>query len=277
MNGGENLCGRQPRSGRAIGMLYSLAMASGAGKPPTGFKRVFAWRRLRFTLAVSAALGFVTGIHSTVPMTTDLARFLFMGCMILFVFGVTETRPGHLPKWLPRTVFRLLCIVFVIPVTAAFMAAMSPGNRDSLGLLFGTALLFAPWIAIGAILRERDLRCASRRSPSSSSAASSSDRRSMRACAAAGAGRAAFPLQHAGQRARAGGLRLAAGLDGARQPDRLPARGGAAPAALIDDARRQELQLVRAYLELMQMRMPDRLQFALQVDPAALRALIARR
>jgi sensor histidine kinase YesM len=31
----------------------------------------------------------------------------------------------------------------------------------------------------------------------------------------------------------------------------------------------QELQLVRAYLEVMQMRMPDRLQFALRVDPAA--------
>ena len=32
----------------------------------------------------------------------------------------------------------------------------------------------------------------------------------------------------------------------------------------------QELQLVRAYLELMHMRMPDRLQFALHVDDAAL-------
>jgi LytS/YehU family sensor histidine kinase len=31
----------------------------------------------------------------------------------------------------------------------------------------------------------------------------------------------------------------------------------------------QELQLVRAYLELMHMRMPDRLQFTLQVDQAA--------
>ena len=31
----------------------------------------------------------------------------------------------------------------------------------------------------------------------------------------------------------------------------------------------QELQLVLAYLELMQMRMPDRLQFALRIDPAA--------
>ena len=31
----------------------------------------------------------------------------------------------------------------------------------------------------------------------------------------------------------------------------------------------QELQLVRAYLEVMQMRMPDRLQFALHIDEAA--------
>jgi LytS/YehU family sensor histidine kinase len=31
----------------------------------------------------------------------------------------------------------------------------------------------------------------------------------------------------------------------------------------------QELDLVRAYLELMQMRMPDRLNFALRIDPAA--------
>ena len=32
----------------------------------------------------------------------------------------------------------------------------------------------------------------------------------------------------------------------------------------------RELQLVRPYLELMQMRMPDRLQYAMNVDPAAL-------
>jgi LytS/YehU family sensor histidine kinase len=39
------------------------------------------------------------------------------------------------------------------------------------------------------------------------------------------------------------------------------------PAATIE----RELQLVRPYLELMQMRMPDRLQYAMNVDPAALR------
>src|SRR6185312_15252191 len=39
------------------------------------------------------------------------------------------------------------------------------------------------------------------------------------------------------------------------------------PAATIE----RELQLVRPYLELMQMRMPDRLQYAMDVDPSALK------
>jgi LytS/YehU family sensor histidine kinase len=39
------------------------------------------------------------------------------------------------------------------------------------------------------------------------------------------------------------------------------------PAVTIE----RELQLVRPYLELMQMRMPDRLQYTMNVDPAALR------
>jgi len=38
------------------------------------------------------------------------------------------------------------------------------------------------------------------------------------------------------------------------------------PAATIE----RELQLVRPYLELMQMRMPDRLQYSMKVDPSAL-------
>jgi LytS/YehU family sensor histidine kinase len=39
------------------------------------------------------------------------------------------------------------------------------------------------------------------------------------------------------------------------------------PAATVQ----RELELVRPYLELMQMRMPDRLQYAMNVDPAALK------
>ena len=51
-----------------------------------------------------------------------------------------------------------------------------------------------------------------------------------------------------------------------REPDRLPARGGAAPARAGSATLGQELELVRAYLEVMHMRMPDRLQFAMHAD-----------
>ena len=100
--------------------------------------------------------------------------------------------------------------------------------------------------AVRAVDRRRRPSCASatrsrasRRSRSSSSAASSSAASRMRACAAAGAGRAAFPVQHAGQRAGAGGLRFAAGLEGAHEPHRLSTRGRAAHALAVDHARRR--------------------------------------
>ena len=45
----------------------------------------------------------------------------------------------------------------------------------------------------------------------------------------------------------------------------------------IGDHAGQEIELVRAYLEVMHMRMPDRLQFSLHADEAALARAAARR
>jgi hypothetical protein len=246
-------------------------MASGARKPSTGFRRVFAWRRLRFTLAVSAALGFITGFHSAVPMSTDVLRAMFMGCMILFMFGLLETRPGHLPKWLPRTVLRLFGIVLIMPFTAAFLALLNPANRDSLGFLLGISLLFAPWIAIGAILRERDLQAREQAF--------------------------AFELERSEFERRVSDARLS--LMQAQVEPHFLFNTLANVQALVDSGSPQaskvltsliaylraavprmqsqsttfddEVQLVRSYLELMQMRMPDRLQYAIHLDPAAAR------
>ena len=54
---------------------------------------------------------------------------------------------------------------------------------------------------------------------------------------AAGAGGAALPVQHAGERAGTRRRRLAEGAGGAAQPRRLPARRGAAANEPVDDAR----------------------------------------
>jgi len=50
-----------------------------------------------------------------------------------------------------------------------------------------------------------------------------------------------------------------------KKPDRLPARCGTA-AARTATTLGEELELVRAYLEVMHMRMPDRLKFELHID-----------
>ena len=116
-------------------------MASTAFPARTGFARVFAWPRLRFTLAVAAGLGIVSGLHNKTAVPVDVLRAMFMGCVTLFVFGVLEHRPRRLPKWLPRTVLRLIGVVLAVPLSAAFMAAVYPEGKSGLGGLVGAGLV----------------------------------------------------------------------------------------------------------------------------------------
>ncbi len=174
-----------------------------------------------------------------------------------------------MPKWLPRTVLRLIAVVFVIPLSAAFMAAMDYPNRAGLGGLVGAGLLFAPWIAVAAILRRRD--------------------EMVREQAFA------FELERSEYERRESDTRLRQ-LQAQVEPHFL-FNTLANVQALVDSGSPQaskvltsliaylraavprmhsqdttladEVDLARAYLEIMQMRMPDRLQYAIHLDPAA--------
>jgi len=246
-------------------------MPSAASPTPTGFARIFAWPRTRFTLAFSAALGVVSGLHNGTPMLIEVLRAMFVGCGVLFVFGAFETRPRRLPKWLPRTVVRLIGIVLVIPVCAAIIAMLDPDSRENLGRLVGAALLFAPWVAVATILRQRDLLVREQAF--------------------------AFELERSEFERRVSDARLS--LMQAQVEPHFLFNTLANIQALVDSGSPQaskvltsliaylraavprmqsqattlddEVQLVRAYLELMQMRMPDRLQYALHLEPASAR------
>jgi len=247
-------------------MMPPMATAVLTTPPPrTGFRRVFAWPRLRFTLAISTGLGIVSGLHNSFAIPIDVMRACFMGCMVLFAFGVLETRPRKLPTWLPRTVLRLIGVVIAVPFSALLMAPYGKG----LSGLVGAGLLFAPWIAMGAIVRKRD--------------------------AAAREQAFSFELERSEYERRESDARLRQ-LQAQVEPHFL-FNTLANVQALVDSGSPQaskvlnslisylraavprmntqdstlsvEVDLARAYLEIMQMRMPDRLQYQIHLDPHA--------
>jgi signal transduction histidine kinase len=246
-------------------------MASTAPAAPTTFPRILAWSRLRFTWAVSAAFGVLMGLANgeRTALPADVLRAMFLGTVILLMFGWLERWPRRLPKWMPRTVFRLLGIVLVLPLAAAI--ASKHNDPHSFGALFVGGLLFGPWIAIGAILRQRDARARDQAF--------------------------AFELERSEFERRESDARLRL-LQAQVEPHFL-FNTLANVQALVDSGSPQaskvltsliaylraavprmhsqtttlatEVDLARAYLDLMQMRIPDRLQYVIHLDPAAAR------
>jgi signal transduction histidine kinase len=235
---------------------------------------IFSWPRLRFTWTVSLIFGLVMGLcnGSRTSLPGDVLRTLIVGTAILLVFGWLEHKPRRMPKWLPRTVLRLVGIVVVIPIATKFAFVITGGGPPhAVHMLLGVAILFAPWIAIGTILRQRD--------------------------AFAREQALEFELQRSEFERRESDARMRL-LQAQIEPHFL-FNTLANVQALVDSGSPQaskvlthlvaylraavprmhsqtttlenEVDLARSYLELMQMRMPDRLQYAIHLDPAATR------
>lgn len=237
------------------------------------------WRRVRFTVATAAAFGVLLGLSSETAMLVVIARAVLVGLAAMLVFGVFEQWPRRMPRWLARSVLQLIAIVVIIPPAALLAYWVTTGGDPQLSTdqkratgyltLTFTGLLFAPWIAVGAMLKQRDAFVRDQAS--------------------------AFELERAQLERNASDARLRL-LQAQVQPhflfntlanvqalvDAGSPRASSVLASLIAYLRAAvprmhqqattldlELQLVRAYLEIMQMRMPDRLQFTLHIDPAA--------
>jgi len=210
-------------------------------------------------------------LHSPQPLLVEVFRGCVMGLFILLAYGVLETRPRTLPQWLPRTVLRMVGVTIAIPISAMFMAALYPPGRNGLGALVGAGLLFAPWIAVASIFRQRDVL--------------------LREQAFA------FELERSEYERRESDARLrqlqaqvephflfntlanvqALVDSGSPQASKVLSSLIAYLRAAVprmhsqDSTLADETDLARAYLEIMQMRIPDRLQYAIHLDPAAAR------
>ncbi len=244
-----------------------------------GLVQILAWRRVRFVLIVSTMFGLMLSIGSQALTVIVLARAIMVGMAILFMFGLFEQWPRKLWRPFSRWGWQLIGIVVVIPFAAFFAYWITTGGDPELDTdklrqmgyaqLCMTAILFAPWIAVGAMIRQRE--------------------------AFARDQALAFELEKSELERKALDTRLRL-LQAQVEPhflfntlanvqalvDAGSPQASSVLKSLIAYLRAavprmhevgttlaQELDLVRAYLELMQMRIPDRLQFALHIEPAA--------
>jgi len=224
--------------------------------------------------------GFFLSLHSETATLVVVARAMLVGLAAMLAFGLFEQWPRRLPKWLARSALQLIGIVAAVPIAALLAYWVTTGGDPQLaedekraigyGMLTFTGVLFAPWIAVGVMLRQRD--------------------------AFARDQALAFELERSELERKALNARLrllqaqvephflfntlanvqelvdAGSPQASRVLKSLIAYLRAAVPRLHEAATTlgQELLLVRAYLEVMQMRMPDRLQFALRIDDRAM-------
>ncbi|AVR95462.1 sensor histidine kinase [Pseudoduganella armeniaca] len=226
---------------------------------------------------------------ASVPLATiwDSAWSLWQRVGLLAVaavaaFSVLERWPRRLPPWLARWVLQVAGVALAMPLTTVAIYVFwtssgepfpqSPERRIGFGLLLVLGTLLAPWIALAALVRQKD--------------------------ALARHQALAFELERSELARQASEARLhllqaqvaphflfntlanVQALVDAQAPQApallrsLTAYLRAAVPRLHEPAGTlgSEMVLVRAYLDLMHMRMPDRLQFTVSAD-ATLHAL----
>ena len=239
-------------------------------------------RRIAVALTIAIAVGFLMMSHWKSPPSTLFLRTMILGLSATTAFALFEVWPPALPRWFQRWVLQVLAVGVFMPVTTVVIYILSthrgapPFWKDAdrmegwMALTF-LSILLAPWTALAAIVRQKEafardqkLAFALERSELEREALDArlhllqaqvaphflfNTLANVQALVDAGSPHASSVL-----RSLVAYLRAAVPLLHE-------------PAATIE----RELQLVRPYLELMQMRMPDRLQYAMHVDPATLK------
>ena len=247
---------------------------------PQGFARILTPRRVIFLLVATSVITLFLSHPWKSSVPALFIRVAALALAGLIVFGIFEVWPKRLPRWLARWVLQLVGIVFILPVGVFMIYVLStaPGqppfwmDKDRMGgfaLLCGTGVFLAPWIVVTAVIRQREAEVL-HQATAFALERSELERKAvdarLRLLQAQIAPHFLFnTLANVRQLVEVSSPRAPAVLDS------LIAYLRAAVPRLQDSATTlgQELELVRAYLELMHLRMPDRLQFTLQSDEAA--------
>ncbi|HWJ07191.1 MAG TPA: histidine kinase [Steroidobacteraceae bacterium] len=258
-----------------------MATADIKPAPSRGLARALNWRRVRTTLIASVLLGAFFSLPMETATWIVVFRALVIGFCAMLAFGLFEQWPVREPKRVPRWVLQLLGIVVAVPPATLLAYWLTTGGHPNFDveqkrvvgymILTFAGIFFGPWIALGAMLRERDafaktlqLQFELERSELERKAVDARLRllqaqvephflfntlANVQALVDSGSPQASAVLKSLIAYLRAAVPRLHE------------------PTTTLG----QEVDLVQAYLEVMHMRMPDRLRFGLHVEPSALR------
>lgn len=245
-----------------------------------GFRPAPLWRRLGCALALSCGVALLLRSQWTRGIEPLLLRTVLLGLVGVFVFGLFERWPKRLPRWLARWVLQVVGVGAAMPVTtvAVYLLSTRAGaaefwqDKDRMEgwmMLTFLSILLAPWTALGALVRQKEA-FARHQALAFKLERSQLERQALDArlhlLQAQVAPHFLFnTLANVQALVDTGSPRAATVLRSLVAYLRAAVPLLHEPATTID----REVQLVEAYLELMHMRMPDRLRFALDVDQSA--------
>jgi len=128
---------------------------------------VLVWRRALPVAGLCTLLGLLLslGWNSMAPVMT---RVFVLGFSAMLVFTAIERWPRTLPRWLARWVLQVAGVAFTVPAgTLLIYLASTPSGgppfwEDSERLsgffmLSVTGTLVAPWVALAALIRQKDV------------------------------------------------------------------------------------------------------------------------
>lgn len=246
---------------------------------PLGFvKAVFPPRRLVPTLLCCAFVASLFGLGWQTSLLGLWARVIGIGLVLLLVFGTLEHWPRRLPRGVARWALQVIGVGVAVPASTIVVYLLSTPAGDppfwevetrlnGFGLLTVGGVLIAPWVALSALVRQREARV-SELSLAVELQRSELERRALEA---------RMNLLTAQVRPHflfntLANVHALVETDSPRASQVLESliaylRAAVPKLSAGGGTLGEELELVRAYLDLMQLRMPDRLRVEWHLAP----------
>ena len=246
-----------------------------------GFVATLTPLRLALAIGLAVAAALLLSPIFIPPFPVLVGRTLFVGLLGLLSFAAAGQWPRHLPRWVARWLLQVLVVALTVPLATLLVYLLAVGGDIGsllrsegrvLGFIWiaGTGLLIGPLLAMGALYRQRDAEARSQ-ALHFELERSELERQALDA-------RLRLLQAQIEPHFLFNTLANVSALVETSSPQAAPVLRSliaylrAAMPRLKNEAASlgDELALVRAYLELMHLRMPDRLSFQLQVPPELL-------